>query len=60
MKTILTTLSLVVAFSLLNSCNTFIGATRDVQSFGTGLENKAKGKTWEGQEITRPSLPVAY
>ena len=39
----------------LNSCNTFAGLGRDVKSLGTGVENKAYGKTWQGQ----PSAPFA-
>ena len=38
-----------VALFCLSSCNTFIGFTRDIQTLGGGLENKAHGKTWQGQ-----------
>jgi predicted small secreted protein len=30
------------------SCNTAIGFSRDLRSLGTGMENKAHGRTWQG------------
>ncbi|MEO1858243.1 MAG: hypothetical protein ABGY95_12880 [Rubritalea sp.] len=39
----------------LNSCNTFVGLGRDVKSLGTGVENKAYGKTWKGEPRTQKS-----
>jgi len=34
----------------LSSCNTAIGFSRDLRSLGTGIENKAQGRTWQGGE----------
>ena len=34
----------------LSSCNTAIGFGRDLRLLGTGMENKAHGRTWDGQE----------
>ena len=48
LKSILTLLVFGFAALSLSSCNTYIGATRDLQVLGTGLENKAEGKTWQG------------
>ena len=39
----------------LNSCNTFVGVGRDVKSLGTGVENKAYGKTWKGEPRAQKS-----
>ena len=36
--------------AILVSCNTAIGFSRDLRQLGTGLENKAHGRTWDGQE----------
>jgi len=33
-----------------SSCNTTIGLSRDLRSLGTGLENKAQGRTWQGDD----------
>ena len=42
----------------LSSCNTAIGFGRDMRQLGEGLENKAHGRTWDGQEQQQESLPT--
>jgi len=51
-------LLLVSAAALtLNSCNTFAGIGRDFKSLGSGVENKAYGKTWKGDARAQNSQP---
>ena len=42
----------------LSSCNTAIGFGRDLRLLGTGMENKAPGRTWDGGEQQQESLPT--
>jgi predicted small secreted protein len=42
----------------LSSCNTAIGFGRDLRLLGTGMENKAHGRTWGGEEQAQESLPT--
>ncbi len=42
----------------LSSCNTAIGFGRDLRLLGTGMENKAHGRTWDGGEQQQESLPT--
>jgi predicted small secreted protein len=42
----------------LSSCNTAIGFGRDLRLLGTGMENKAHGKTWNGGEQQQENLPT--
>lgn len=48
MKKLLALLAAVVAVTPFTSCNTAIGFGRDMRQLGTGLENKAHGRTWDG------------
>ena len=48
---------LSVAALAVSSCNTFIGAGRDIQSVGAGMQNKAEGRNWDGQ--THAPAPAA-
>ncbi|MCW1884210.1 hypothetical protein OKA04_05670 [Luteolibacter flavescens] len=34
----------------LSSCNTAIGFGRDLRLLGSGMENKAHGRQWDGQQ----------
>jgi len=45
---------LAVAAFFVSSCNTFIGAARDIQSLGAGMQNTAQGRTWDGQPKPAP------
>ena len=49
----------LIALFCLSSCNTFIGLTRDIQTLGGGLENKAHGKTWQGNAPANAPASVA-
>ncbi len=49
MKKLLALLALGAAV-FLTSCNTAIGFGRDLRLLGTGMENKAHGRTWDGQQ----------
>ncbi|WP_193212600.1 small secreted protein [Luteolibacter marinus] len=55
-------LSVVLALAgvvSLSSCNTAIGFGRDLRQLGTGMENKAHGRTWDGQqEQSQDTLPT--
>ena len=42
----------------LSSCNTAIGFGRDLRLLGTGRENKAHGRTWDGQDAQQENLPT--
>lgn len=57
MKKLLTFLVLLGLASL-SSCNTAIGFGRDLRLLGTGMENKAHGRTWDGGEQQQESLPT--
>lgn len=48
MKKFLTLVALTGLLSL-NSCNTTIGFGRDLRQLGTGMENKAHGRTFSGE-----------
>lgn len=50
-------LAVLAAVVSLSSCNTAIGLGRDMRQFGTGLENKAHGRAWDGQEQSQDNLP---
>jgi len=39
---------LTIASFALSSCNTFIGAGRDLKGLGTGIENQGTTGTWNG------------
>lgn len=39
------------------SCNTAIGFSRDLRTLGTGLENKAHGRTWKGDDTGNVPAP---
>lgn len=47
MKTLLALISLASVVCL-SSCNTAIGFGRDMRLMGTGVENKAHGRDWNG------------
>lgn len=47
--------SAALAFLASSSCNTFVGMGRDFKSLGTGVENKAYGKTWKGEQRAQSS-----
>jgi predicted small secreted protein len=51
-------LAALAAVVTLSSCNTAIGFGRDMRQLGTGLENKAHGRAWDGQEQAQDSLPT--
>jgi predicted small secreted protein len=57
MKKLLTFVALAAVVSL-SSCNTAIGFGRDLRLLGTGMENKAHGRTWDGGEQQQESLPT--
>ena len=59
MKKLFAFLALAAVVSL-SSCNTAIGFGRDMRQLGTGLENKANGRTWDGgeQQQQQESLPT--
>ena len=58
MKKLLSLLPLGAAVSL-SSCNTAIGFGRDLRLLGTGMENKAHGRTWDGgQQQQQDNLPT--
>ncbi|MEP4078225.1 entericidin EcnA/B family protein [Haloferula sp.] len=40
----------ILAVFALGSCNTTIGLGRDLRQLGTGMENKAHGKKFDGSE----------
>lgn len=48
----------LAAVVTLSSCNTAIGLGRDLRLLGTGMENKAHGRTWNGEEQTQDNLPT--
>ncbi len=39
---------LTIASFALGSCNTFIGAGKDLQGLGTGIENRGTTGSWNG------------
>ena len=41
-----------------SSCNTFIGAGRDIQTLGSGMQNKGHGREWNGQAAPAQKAPV--
>ena len=55
MKKICTALLLLVSLLSLSSCNTFIGVGRDIEKLGEGMQNKAEGKTWSGNDRHVPA-----
>jgi predicted small secreted protein len=57
MKKLLTFVALAAVVSL-SSCNTAIGFGRDLRLLGTGMENKAHGRTWDGGEQQQENLPT--
>lgn len=57
MKKLFAFLALAALVSL-SSCNTAIGFGRDMRQLGTGLENKAHGRTWDGGDQQQESLPT--
>lgn len=58
MKKLFAFVALAAVVSL-SSCNTAIGFGRDMRQLGTGLENKAHGRTWDGGEQQQEeSLPT--
>ena len=49
----------IIAVFVLGSCNTTIGLGRDLRQLGSGLENKAHGKTFDGSDPTsQDNLPT--
>ncbi len=59
MKMLLALVSLACVAAL-GSCNTAIGFSRDLRQLGTGMENKAHGRTWDGQEQYQDGNLPAY
>lgn len=58
MKKLFVLLALGAVVSL-SSCNTAIGFGRDMRQLGTGLENKAHGRSWDGQDqASQEALPT--
>lgn len=57
MNKLLALLALGAAVSL-SSCNTAIGFGRDLRLLGTGMENKAHGRDWNGQQSQSENLPA--
>ena len=58
MKKLFAFLALAAVVSL-SSCNTAIGFGRDLRLLGTGMENKAHGRTWDGgDQQQQESLPT--
>jgi predicted small secreted protein len=57
MKKLLALLALGAAVSL-SSCNTAIGFGRDLRLLGTGMENKAHGRDWNGNQQQQDNLPT--
>lgn len=57
MKKLLALLALGAVVSL-TSCNTAIGFGRDLRLLGTGMENKAHGREWDGQQQQQDHLPT--
>ncbi len=55
MKKIRSILFILVSLFSLSSCNTFIGFGRDIERLGEGMQNKADGKTWSGNESHVPA-----
>ncbi|MDG1357308.1 MAG: entericidin [Akkermansiaceae bacterium] len=55
MKKICSSLLLLVSLLSLSSCNTFIGLGRDIERLGEGMQNKADGKTWSGNQSQAPA-----
>lgn len=55
MNKICSALLLFVSLLSLSSCNTFIGMGRDIERLGEGMQNKADGKTWSGNEARVPA-----
>lgn len=50
----------LVALVTLSSCNTMIGIGRDFRQLGTGLENKAHGRSFNGGETTQEDVLPTY
>jgi predicted small secreted protein len=59
MKKLLTCLALGAVVAL-SSCNTAIGFGRDMRQLGTGLENKAHGRAWDGGEVVQEETLPTY
>ena len=59
MKKLSVLLALAAVVSL-SSCNTAIGFGRDLRLLGSGMENKAHGRTWDGgqQQPSEEALPT--
>lgn len=57
MKKLYTFAALAVVVTL-SSCNTAIGFGRDLRLLGSGMENKAHGRNWDGQEQQQDNLPT--
>ena len=58
MKKLIAFTALAVVLTL-SSCNTAIGFGRDLRLLGTGMENKAHGRTWEGgDQQQQETLPT--
>lgn len=58
MKKLIAFTALAVVLTL-SSCNTAIGFGRDLRLLGTGMENKAHGRTWEGgDQQQQENLPT--
>lgn len=58
MKKLIAFAALAVVLTL-SSCNTAIGFGRDLRLLGTGMENKAHGRTWDGgDQQSQENLPT--
>lgn len=58
MKKLIAFTALAVVLTL-SSCNTAIGFGRDLRLLGTGMENRAHGRTWEGgDQQQQENLPT--
>ncbi|MGB2402291.1 MAG: hypothetical protein ACPIA7_02650 [Akkermansiaceae bacterium] len=55
MKIFCSLMFISVSLFSLSSCNTFIGFGRDIERLGEGMQNKADGKTWSGNERHMPA-----
>ena len=55
---------LTIAAFALGSCNTFIGAGKDLKGLGTGIENKGTTGSWNGTGVNpataAPSVQNPY
>lgn len=50
----------ILAVFAFGSCNTMVGIGRDFRQLGTGMENKANGKKFDGSDMndSQENLPT--